>query len=109
MLNGGDGICIEDGNNNLIGGTVPSQGNKIHDNAGRGVSSAKLCHKTGLRLRPGIQSWGIRFTEMAGSGSTSPTGEGNFGVTMNRYLNAPPLQQVRPDLGRLYERRPALS
>ncbi|MBP1649259.1 MAG: protein,putative collagen-binding protein,Calx-beta, partial [Bacteroidetes bacterium] len=79
-LNGGDGICIEDGNVNTI------RANKIFANKGRGVSVSEASISDTIPPPSGNRIQGNSIYANSGLGIDLADRLGGFGVTTNRYL-----------------------
>jgi parallel beta-helix repeat protein len=88
--NSGDGICIVDGSNNTIGGREPSQANRIYANLGRGVSIKEDSVGDAIPTPSGNAILGNSIYDNGGLGIDLADNDGNFGVTVNRFLGGPP-------------------
>jgi hypothetical protein len=90
MYNGSDGVCIEGGSGNLIGGTLPGQGNIIAYNGANGVTVRK---GTGVPMPSGN---GILGNKIYGNVELG-IDLGGDGVTQNVYQPGPSHIIQRPN------------
>ncbi|MEK9137976.1 MAG: right-handed parallel beta-helix repeat-containing protein, partial [Bacteroidota bacterium] len=91
--NGADGICIDDGNGNIVGnvlgGTVLTDGNRIYANGGSGITVNRE-----LALIP--PSGNSILGNLVYSNAAMGIDLGGDGVTPNRYPGGPTNPLVRP-------------